>query len=142
MKDALKQLYNKLILERQKDPAGFEKRENAQFVLEAYNPVCGDQFKIYLDFEGEVISKASYHGYGCALSKAATSLLVEGLAGNSVNECLEFIKFYYRSLDRDHVEAPEIYKALAVAKKFPGRKQCIVLSWEAVLNFIDDNQVN
>ena len=94
MKDALKQLYNKLILDRQKDLTGFEKRENAQNVIDAYNPVCGDQFKIYLDLEGGDVTKASYHGYGCALSKAATSLLIEGLAHKSVDECKKFIENY------------------------------------------------
>jgi len=140
MKDALKQLYNKLILDRQKDPTGFEKRDDAQNVIEAYNPVCGDQFKLYLDFDREVISRASYHGYGCALSKAATSLLIEGLPGKTVHECKEFIAYFFNSQNNDDEQAPEIYKALAVAKKFPGRKQCTTLSWEAVSNFIDDKQ--
>lgn len=136
MKDALKQLYNKLILERMKDPTGFEKRNDAQNVIEAYNPVCGDQFKLYLDFDGEVVSRASYHGYGCALSKASTSLLIEGLSGKTEYECKGFIEYYFRTLENNDEQAPEIYKALAVAKKFPGRKQCTTLSWEAVLDFI------
>lgn len=138
MKNTLKQLYNKLILDRQKNPVGFEKRENAQTVLDAYNPVCGDQFKLYLDFAGGRIINATYHGYGCALSKASTSLLVEGLAGKSVYDCKEFIEYYFRTLDNDDEQAPEIYKALAVAKKFPGRKQCTTLSWEAVSNFMEN----
>jgi len=138
MKDALKQLYNKLILERLKDPTGFEKRDDAQNVIEAYNPVCGDQFKLYLDFEGDRITKVSYHGYGCALSKASTSLLIEGLPGKTEYECKEFIEYYFRTLENNDKQAPEIYKALAVAKDFPGRKQCTTLSWEALSNFIDD----
>ncbi len=142
MKSTLKQLYNRLILDRQKDLSGFEKRENAQFVLEAYNPVCGDQYKLYLDFEGDRITKASYHGYGCALSKASTSLLIEGLPGKTEYECKEFIEYYFRTLENNDEQASEIYKALAVAKDFPGRKQCTTLSWEAVLDFIDDNQGN
>ena len=138
MKDALKQLYNKLILDRQKDPIGFEKRENAQSVIDAYNPVCGDQFKIYLDLERGDVTKASYHGYGCALSKAATSLLIEGLADKSIDDCKKFIEYYFQSLDNNDGESPEIYKALAMAKEFPGRKQCTTLSWEAVSKFLKD----
>ena len=79
MNDSLKELYNQIILERQKDLTGFEKREDAEVIIEAYNPVCGDKFNLYLDFEGKKVSKASYHGYGCALSKASTSLLIETL---------------------------------------------------------------
>jgi nitrogen fixation NifU-like protein len=138
MKDALKLLYNKLILDRQKDPTGFEKRKNAHNVIDAYNPVCGDQFKIYLDLEGGNITKVSYYGYGCALSKAATSLLIEGLADKSVDDCKKFIEYYFQILDNNDGESPEIYKALAMAKEFPGRKQCTTLSWEAVSKFLKD----
>lgn len=136
MKDELKRLYSKLILERQKNPIGFERREDAEIVLEAYNPVCGDHFKLYLDIDGDVISKASYHGYGCALSKASTSLLIEELPGKTVDECKELIEFYFRSLENDDDEVPEIIKALAMAKNFPGRKQCTTLSWETVSKYM------
>ena len=75
MNESLKQLYNKLILDRQTDPIGFQKRENARQVLDAYNPVCGDHFKLYLDFKGPTITEATFHGYGCALSKASITQL-------------------------------------------------------------------
>lgn len=139
MTDSLKKLYNHLILERQKDPSGFEKRENAHVKLEAYNPLCGDQYKLYLDFDGEVITQATYHGYGCALSKASTSLLIEGLRGKNTDECLEYIRWYRHSLD-GHGNPSELIKALALAKNFPGRQQCTVLSWEAVSNYLMSNQ--
>ena len=69
MTDSLKKLYNQVILDRQRDQSGFEKRDDAEVIVEAYNPVCGDKFKLFLDFDGDTISQASYHGYGCALSK-------------------------------------------------------------------------
>jgi len=142
MSESLKQLYNKLILERNNNPVGFEKREDAKTMLEAYNPVCGDQFKLYLDFEGPTIKEATFHGYGCALSKASTSLLIEGLKGKSLQECKQFIQFYLRYLEKEDTKAPEIYAALARAKNFPGRQQCTVLSWEVALKYLNDNILN
>jgi nitrogen fixation NifU-like protein len=139
MNESLKQLYNKLILDRQTDPIGFQKRENARQVLDAYNPVCGDHFKLYLDFKGPTITEATYHGYGCALSKASTSVLIEGLKGKSFQESKEFVQFYLRYLEKEDVDAPEIYAALAKAKNFPGRQQCTLLSWEVMLQFFKGN---
>ena len=138
MTDSLKQLYNRLILERQRDPAGFEKREDAEAIIEAYNPVCGDKFNIYLDFEGDSLKKASYFGYGCALSRASTSLLIEGLPGKTFNDCTAFIGSYFRKLKEDSDHQDELIKALALARNFPGREQCTVLSWEAMLNFLEE----
>ena len=142
MKSDLKQLYSRLILERQKNPIGFEKRENAQIVLEAYNPVCGDQFKLYLDLDDQTIKKASYYGYGCALSKAATSLLIEGLRGKTVQESKQFIESYLKNLEHNMEGQPEIYRALAIAKNFPGRKQCTTLTWDEVSKYINDKYPN
>ena len=137
MTDSLKKLYNQLILERQKDPTGYEKRDNAEVVIEAYNPVCGDKFNIYLDFEGDSIKNASYFGYGCALSKASTSLLISELTGKSFDDCLVTIGSYFSKLKADSDPQDELIKALALARNFPGREQCTVLSWEAMLKFLE-----
>ena len=136
MTDSLKKLYNQIILERQKDHTGFEKRDDAEVVIEAYNPVCGDKFNLYLDFEGDTVVRASYHGYGCALSKASTSYLVEALPGKSVLEFLAIIELYFKWLKKDSETADQLIKALAMARNFPGREQCTVLSWEALKNYL------
>ena len=104
MKEDLKKLYSKLILEKQHDTSGFEKREDASHILEAYNPLCGDQFKLYLDLQDGQLVKASYHGYGCALSKVSTALLIERLQGKSIDESKELILDYFNDLKvRQHI---------------------------------------
>lgn len=138
MSNSLKKLYHKIILERQRDLAGFEKREDADLILEAYNPLCGDKFMLYLDFQGDVIRRANYYGYGCALSKASTSLLIEGLPGKNLDDCQGLIESYFENLKEANVETEEIIKALSMARNFPGREQCVVLSWQTVLEFIKD----
>ena len=136
MKEDLKRLYSKLILEKQHDTTGFEKREGASHILEAYNPLCGDQFKLYLDIQKDRVINATYHGYGCALSKVSTALLVEGLQGKSIDEGEDLIRKYLHDLKNPNENSDEIIKALARAKNFPGREQCTVLSWEAAREFI------
>ena len=135
MKEDLKKLYSKLILEKQQDTTGFEKREDASHILEAYNPLCGDQFKLYLDLQDGQLVKASYHGYGCALSKVSTALLIERLQGKSIDESKELILDYFNDLKSPAAHSDEIIKALARAKSFPGREQCTVLSWKAAREF-------
>jgi nitrogen fixation NifU-like protein len=141
MSKSLKQLYNNLILDRQKDNAGFEKRDDADIILEAYNPLCGDQFKLYLNFEGNQVSQATYYGYGCALSKASTSLLIEGLAGKSYQECIDLIDSFFYDLTHEDPKRDALIKALSMAQNFPGRQQCTVLSWEALHKYITDNKL-
>jgi len=136
MSEDLKKLYHQLILGRQKDPCGFEKRPQADFILEAYNPHCGDQFKLYLDLEHGRISQASYHGYGCALSRVSTSLLVEKLPGLTLKQAIEQVEQYLKALEQDDPASSDLIGALRLAKNFPGRQQCVELSWLEMKKFL------
>lgn len=135
MKPELKQMYQKILLARARHPPGYRKLQHAQQV-EAYNPVCGDQFKLFVDIDGYRIRDIAFQGYGCAISKASTSLLVEKLKGKTLKECKAQIQYFHACMDNREAEADDIYKALALSKNFPGRQQCALLSWEALEKFL------
>jgi nitrogen fixation NifU-like protein len=132
----LKEMYNRLLLEKQKDPSGFEKREGASHILEAFNPLCGDRFTLYLDIEDDHIIAASYHGYGCALSKVSTALLIESLPGKSLEESKYIITNYFSELKHADQSSNDLVKALSLARNFPGREQCTLLSWDTLWKYL------
>ncbi|MGI9543859.1 MAG: Fe-S cluster assembly sulfur transfer protein SufU [Cyclobacteriaceae bacterium] len=138
MSGGIKDLYHPMILEHNKHPMHFEKWENASQIIEAYNPVCGDQFKIFLDIKNSQIEKVTFHGYGCALSKAATSILVKLLQKKNLTEARELCHQYLQALEEGYLKPglPPEFEAFLVAKNFPGRTQCVTLSWEALKNFL------
>ena len=137
MKQELKDLYHKMVLDRSRSTSGYQKNEQAPHQIEAYNPVCGDHFKIYVDIEDGTIQEISFHGYGCAISKAATSLLVESMKNQTLETCVKQLQYFFDCMD-DQSDAPEIYQALSMSKNFPGRRQCAELSWKAFENFVED----
>jgi nitrogen fixation protein NifU and related proteins len=139
-------LYQDFILNRSQDDNNFEKRPTAQHTLEAYNPMCGDKFKLFLDVENDIISKATFHGYGCAISKAATSVLIEKLQNKTYFEALNLIKSYFQvlnventegvTLDSNSLQIDQDIKAFEIMKQFPERMACATLSWQAALDFL------
>jgi nitrogen fixation protein NifU and related proteins len=139
-------LYQDFILKRSQDDQNFEKRPTAQHTLEAYNPLCGDKFKLFLDVENDVISKATFHGYGCAISKASTSVLIEKIQNKTYNEALNLIKTYFELLnteggllEKNPAQIDEDIKAFEVMQQFPERMTCATLSWQAALDFLKLN---
>jgi nitrogen fixation protein NifU and related proteins len=139
-------LYQDFILKRSQDDQYFEKRPTAQHTLEAYNPLCGDKFKLFLDVENEVISKATFHGYGCAISKASTSVLIEKIQNKTYNEALILIKTYFEVLntegsllDKNVSKIDADIQAFEVMQQFPERMTCATLSWQAALDFLELN---
>ncbi len=138
-------LYSEIILAHNNLPFHFEKKPDAQFIFEAYNPMCGDKFKIYLNIETEIINEIFFHGYGCAVSKAATSVLIKKIFGKNISEAKNIIKKFFIILEKEfdikNSEEKNIFTneeifAFHTVINFPERKTCATLSWEAMNNFL------
>lgn len=137
MSDRIKALYQEHILRKSKDESHYGSLPEATHHIEAYNPLCGDQFKIHLRIDEQEIKEASFEGYGCAISKASTALFVELLLGLSLGESKSLIDRYLKLVDHESSEAPsslfeeDKVLAFAAARDFPERKTCAELSWKA-----------
>jgi nitrogen fixation protein NifU and related proteins len=148
--DKLAELYRGVILEHSNNPLFFEKRPTAQHVVEAYNPLCGDKFKLFLDIENNTIIKATFHGYGCAISKAATSVLLSKIQGQTLETVSNQINTYFSVLNTKNDEnteelIPILFResqideninAFKSVQQFPERMACATLSWQATKDFI------
>ncbi|MEM6723602.1 MAG: Fe-S cluster assembly sulfur transfer protein SufU [Bacteroidota bacterium] len=129
----LKTLYQQTIRDYAKADRYYYKMDDAHESIEAYNPYCGDQFRLYLKWDGEAVESASFHGYGCAISKASTAILIEYIQGRSREEINQLIQQFNRILKKESLpEDPENLKVFQAAKAFPGRETCATLSWEAL----------
>jgi nitrogen fixation protein NifU and related proteins len=82
------QLYREVILDHYKNPRGHGVIEDADVCAEGQNPLCGDEVSIFVSFEpdGDTIGEVKFSGRGCAISQAATSMLMEMVKGRSARE--------------------------------------------------------
>jgi len=82
------QMYREVILDHYKNPRGHGLIENADAEAEGQNPLCGDEVAIYVAFDedGETIDEVKFSGRGCAISQAATSMLMEMVQGKTATE--------------------------------------------------------
>ena len=86
MFDDLNDLYQQVILDHCKQPRNFRELSGATCSAQGHNPLCGDQLKLYLAMDGEVIKDISFLGSGCCISKASASLLTEAVKGKTRGE--------------------------------------------------------
>jgi nitrogen fixation NifU-like protein len=137
MNERIKGLYQTHILQKSKDETRVGKLSSVTHTLEAYNPMCGDQFTLYLQVDQEKVIDARFEGYGCAISKASTAVLTDFVIGRSIDGIKVQIKEFFELIDAEANRAPEeIFQddqllAFAAAREFPERKTCASLSWEA-----------
>jgi nitrogen fixation NifU-like protein len=82
------QMYREVILDHYKNPHGHGVIEDPDAEADGQNPLCGDEVSIYVAFadDGETIDEVKFSGRGCAISQAATSMLMDMVPGRTATE--------------------------------------------------------
>jgi len=134
MSDKLKELYKDIILRHNNNPLNFEKRGDAQYTVEAYNPVCGDAYKLYFDIVDNEIRNITFHGYGCAISKASASIMTKLMENQPLEKVIQTDELFRSIIESDTpVEhLPQELTAFMTVKKHPGRIKCVTLIWDSL----------
>jgi nitrogen fixation protein NifU and related proteins len=133
----LTELYQQVILDHNKKPRNFKVLETANREQEGYNPLCGDQLKLYLEMDGETVKDIAFQGQGCAISKASASMMTSAIKGKTKAEAEtmfeEFHQMVKGELDPEAVENHlGRLKIFAGVREFPARVKCASLSWHTL----------
>ena len=133
----VRELYQSVILDHNAKPRNFGELQNPTHTVEGYNPLCGDQFTIYLKMNGDVVEDIAFTGSGCAISKASASLMTLAVKGKSKEAVLRLFDDFHHlvtaALEED-IDSESLGK-LAVfsgVREFPARVKCASLSWHTV----------
>ncbi len=97
----LRDLYAEVVMDHNRRPRNFKRIEGADREAEGFNPLCGDQISLYLNLDdGGAISDIGYVAAGCAISKAAASMMSEAVKGRSSADARKVIDGFRLLLTR------------------------------------------
>ena len=139
----LSELYQQVILDHNKKPRNFHKLEAANHTAEGYNPLCGDQLTVYAEVENDTLKDVSFEGSGCAISKAAASMMTVAVKGKSKQQAEtlfgDFHKMVTGELDEEN-EPNDLghLKIFAGVREFPVRVKCASLAWHTLKAALED----
>ncbi len=139
----LSELYQQVILDHNKKPRNFRKLETANHSAEGYNPLCGDQLTVYLNLEDDAVKDISFEGSGCAISKAAASMMTQAVKGKSKQQAEQLFSEFHgmvtgeeeRPEDKDDENAAHglgNLRVFAGVREFPVRVKCATLAWHTM----------
>lgn len=131
----LRELYREVILDHNRSPRNFGELDSATRVVEAVNPLCGDQLTLFLKTEGDRITDVSFSGTGCAISVASSSLMTEKVKGCQCAEALALFEVVHDMLVGNREPDPdELDKLVALSgvREYPSRVKCASLAWHAL----------
>lgn len=139
----LRNLYQEVILDHNKKPRNYGAFEGANREAHGHNPLCGDRYTIYLELNGETIERVGFEGEGCAISKAACSMMTSKVKGMNVDDADTLID-EFRALVMGELDPAKDAHHLGHLKVFEGvsalpvRVKCALLPWHALRAAIKD----
>jgi nitrogen fixation protein NifU and related proteins len=137
----LEKLYQKVILDHNKNPRNFHKPENSNRIAEGYNPVCGDKIAVYVQWENEKIRDIGFQGSGCAISRASASMMTDCVQGKNrieVDTIYANLQKLLKDSTGEELDQPGELKALSGVRQFPVRIKCAMLPWETLFAALNE----
>lgn len=134
MSDNLRELYQQVILDHNRNPRNFKRIESAKCKAEGNNPLCGDRIQLYVQLDDDTISDVGFQmpqGSGCAISKASASLMTEAVKGKRIGDAEEMFEAF-RTMLAGGANAPGKLAAFSGVRAFPSRIKCANLAWHAL----------
>ena len=147
MDPRMKQLYQELILDHNKNPRNFRVIEDSDYASKGHNPLCGDKLELFVKINGEnIIEDVSFIGDGCAISKASASMMTTAVKGKTIEEARTlFHQFHDMSTGKlDIAEHPNQLGKLAIfagVRDLPARVKCATLAWHTLDAALKGNHV-
>jgi nitrogen fixation NifU-like protein len=138
----LRDLYQEIILDHNRTPRNYRSIPGADRRVEAFNPLCGDHYTIYLKFRDGVIEDVSFEGAGCAISKASASIMSTMVKGRTKEQADALFDVFHRLVTGGKVSPAEMESigklaAFANVSEFPARVKCASLAWHTMHAAVD-----
>ena len=110
-------IYHEMIVDYSRNPINYGEIENHDVTFHDSNPLCGDSIDIDIKIDENKISDIKFHGKGCAICMACSSVLTEITKGKSIDEARMIEKNDVLSeLGLEHLQAVRIKCALLSLK--------------------------
>ena len=134
----LRNLYQEVILDHNKKPRNFGPLASANRSAHGDNPLCGDKYDVMVEVDDDgIIQNVAFDGSGCAISKAAASMMTQHVAGKPVSEVEDLIETFRQmltgELDTDDEERLGHLTVFEGVSQRPERVKCAVLPFHTLL---------
>jgi nitrogen fixation NifU-like protein len=158
----LEDLYREIILDHYRNPRNRGELEAPPATrVEGFNPLCGDEVVLYLDVEGDTVRDIRIGGQGCSISQSSASMMSSAIKGKTLDEVHALSRAFkgMMSIHEQSLDGPSAddadgdgeiagetaadvklgdLEALRGVVKFPVRIKCATLSWNTLLQGIEE----
>lgn len=142
--DDLEELYNDIIMEHSMNSYNKKELDSCDFCEMGHNPNCGDEIKLEVKLNGDIIEDMAFTGHGCAISQSSTSVMIDVLKGKTIRQAKEIIETFINMIKREIKNEKELEKledaiAFKNISNMPARVKCALLAWHTMEDLLEKN---
>jgi nitrogen fixation NifU-like protein len=130
------ELYQATIVEHDRAPHHHGTLADATHTATVDNPLCGDVVTVHARVVDGVIRDIAFEGRGCALSRAAASIMTTMVHGRSALASQELASAFTRFVQTppDAAIADDLgeLRVFAGVRRFRSRRMCVLLAFRAL----------
>lgn len=128
----MNELYADWLVDHGKAPRNQGPLDGATHRATTTNPMCGDRVTVHLRVDGDRVLEARFEARGCAICTASASLLTGWVHGIVIPEALALADRVAAAVSADAPAAEPPVDVWMVVRRFPARRRCATLAWEAL----------
>ena len=143
----LQDLYQSIILDHNRRPKNYGALAGATNRAEGRNPLCGDEVAVELRVEHDAIEDVRFTAVGCAVSRAAASIMTQAVKGKSREEVDQLFTQFHELVTGKHKPTPQEARSLGEmaafsgVSRFPVRVKCASMPWHTLQAALRDDGV-
>ena len=139
--NAIDELYQATIVEHDRAPHNHGPLPGATHQATVDNPLCGDVVTVRARVADSVVSEIAFEARGCALSRAAASIMTTMVRDRSLEDARRLADAFERCIRSapDAAIADELgeLRAFAGVRRFRSRRVCALLPFTALLQALE-----
>ena len=134
----LQDLYQSIILDHNRRPKNYGALEGATSRAEGRNPLCGDEVAVELRIDDDTIEDVKFTAVGCAVSRAAASIMTQAVKGKSRREAERLFDQFHGLVTGKLKPTPAEARAMGEmaafsgVSRFPMRVKCASMPWHTL----------
>lgn len=139
------EMMREIIMDHYTNPRNFREEDDPSYkVIFMDSTSCVDKIYVQAKIENDTIVDVCWHGIGCAISKASTSIMSELIKGKKLQEANEIINNYLAMIHEENYNSDLLDEAVVFmnTSKQAARIKCATIGWNGLSKLIEEYDKN
>ena len=133
-------MMREIIMDHYSNPRNFrEEKDPVYKTVYMDSTSCIDKIYVQAKIDNNILGDVCWHGIGCAISKASTSIMSELLKGKTIEQANEIIKNYLAMIHEEKYDESILDEAIVFmnTSRQAARIKCATIGWNGMNKILE-----